>query len=123
MATGLEMYHAVKKAAESVRGNGPLKINPFDKLDLCKLTRGDLMCVGFDEKTAEVIADDLSKERLDELGNALGVKLVTVKRTLGLIPGEGIKRASEILKDDPQTIEEMLEELAWIRNPTRCTPK
>jgi hypothetical protein len=123
MATGLEMYHAVKKATERLNGAGILKINASDKRDLRKLTAEDLLSVGFDEKTAHAVAQDISNDGLDELGKAVGTKFVVEKGTLDLIPGEGIKRASETLKDDPQTFEEMLEELAWIRDPKRYTRK
>jgi hypothetical protein len=120
MATGLEMYNALRKAIGARNSNGVLKINRSDKADLCKLSVTDLESLGYDRATAERVGNDLSNDSLGELGKSLGIKLEVEKYALVLIPGEGLKRAAELLKNDPQTLEEMLEELRRMRNPLRC---
>jgi hypothetical protein len=119
MATGLEMYHAVKKATERLNGDKILKINASDKRDLCQLNVPDLESLGFEKGNAERIANELSKGNLAELGKTFGIHLEVEKYALVLIPGEGLRRAAEALKDDPQTLEEMLEEMRHIRHPWR----
>jgi hypothetical protein len=119
MATGLEMYRAVKKATERLNGAGILKINASDKRDLCQLNEPELEFLGFDKGSAERIANELSHGNLTELGKTLGINLEVDKHALVLIPGEGLRRAAEALKDDPQTLEEMLAEMRHIRHPWR----
>src|SRR5713101_4802931 len=108
MATGLEMFDALKRATQDLPRGGTFTLNVYNKLDLCKLTENDLQSVGFDQEVASRVARDLSKQSLEELGKAMGIELVVRKNSLDLIPGEGIKRATEILRNDPQTLEEML---------------
>ena len=123
MATGLEMYDALKAATRDLPDGGSFVINPNDALDLRKLTSGDLVSRGFDDEIAEAVSRDLLEGHLNTLGRALGIHHLEVrKRVPNLIPGEGLKRAAEALKDDPQTLEEMLAELDRIRHPERYSP-
>lgn len=116
MATGLEMFAALKRATGDLPQGSILYMNQFDKLDLCKLTEDDLLSVGFDEEIACRAGRDLSQQSLEELSNAMGIRLVVKEDILDLIAGEGIKRATAILRNDPQTLEEMLQEMAEIRH-------
>src|SRR4051794_7147915 len=122
MATGLEMYDALKAATRGLPYDCTFVINPNDALDLRKLTVGDLMARGFDGEKAQVVSRDLLDGNFETFGQALGIQLEVKKRVLNLIPGESLRRAAEILKDDPQTLEEMLEEMDRIRHPERYSP-
>jgi hypothetical protein len=122
MATGLELYDALKAATRALPRDGTFLINPNDALDLRKLTVGDLVSRGVDGEIAEAVSRDLLDGNVETFGRALGVHLEVKKRVPNLIPGEGLKRAAEIMKDDPQTLEEMLEEMDRIRHPERYAP-
>lgn len=118
MATGLEMYDALVRAA-ATRPNGEMTVNGFDAEDLGKLTADELRSRGVDAITANRIVNELGKGNLRELGQAVGVELSIDERQPNLIPGEGIRRSAGAFADDEQTFDEMLEELDRIRHPER----
>lgn len=116
MATGLEMFDALKEAVDGLPARSPFKINRFDEKDLCKLTEAELESRGFDEKTADEVSSEMFRTgSVKTLGERLGVKLVVTTGVRNLILGEGLRRAGGALADDPQTIEEMYQELDAIR--------
>ena len=118
MASGLEMYRALKRATEELPINSEFNINPSDKCDLCKLTESDLReSLGFDRSVARAVDDDLLRGRITELGKAIGLRLLVVRHARNLIPGEGIRRAAELMKDDPATVEQVLAEVNQLRHP------
>lgn len=119
MASGLEMFQALRARTKDLSTGSTFLVNIFDKLDLCKLTPEDLRSVGFSQSVAEQVSANLMNQSLDALGNALGLKLVVDKNALNLIPAEGMKRAAETLRDDPQSLEEMLQEVGRMRHPER----
>jgi hypothetical protein len=119
MATGLEMLDALKSATRDLPAHSEFAVNPFDKLDLCKLTVADLLQRGFDTAIAERVVEDLNRQSVAALGTHLGLELKVDKKAPNLIPGEGLKRTAGALKDDPETLEEMLDFLDRLRHPTR----
>jgi hypothetical protein len=116
MATGREMYKALKHATSDLPAGSTFTINPFDKIDLCKLTVGDLEKEDYSSAIAERVSQDLMTGSLRELGASMALCLVVDKGTLTLIPGEGFRRAADALKDDPQSLDDMLAELDGIRH-------
>jgi len=116
MATGKQMLDAVREKTKGLPKESVFAINPDDRDDLCKLTVPDLLSVGFDEQQVASIVEGLKQKDLSELGKALGLHFRIEMYRLNLIPGEAARRASEILKDDPQTLDEMLREFTEIRN-------
>ncbi len=119
MATGLEMFDALRQATSRLAARAEFKINDFDTEDLMRLSAADLARRGFDPSIAERVARDLAGGRLDELSAALNVPLRVDHDVKNLIPGEGLRRTAGVLANDGQTMEEMLEELDRIRHPER----
>jgi hypothetical protein len=73
MATGLEIYDALKRLRHP--HSSTVKINQLDATDLEKLTPGDLASRGFDVEVAEEVSVSLSEGKLDLLGERMGLKL------------------------------------------------
>lgn len=117
MATGLEMFDALQRAAQGLPTGSDFRMHYFDQFDLFKLKPEELVARGYDQLSAERISTDLMAKCLDELGKSLGIKLFVARDVRTLIPGEGARRAAEALRDDPQTLEEMLIEMDRIRHP------
>ncbi|HEV3163705.1 MAG TPA: hypothetical protein VGZ22_06665 [Isosphaeraceae bacterium] len=119
MATGLDMFDAVKAAAESLPTGGVLTINEADAHDLTKLTQGDLITRGFSQEHARHVCAELAEGRFEALAEALGTSIRIVDHVKNLIPGEGVRRIRERWVDDGKTLEEVLSELDQIRHPER----
>jgi hypothetical protein len=119
MATGLEMFDALKRRIAALSIGSRFQVNGFDAKDLMKLTENDLMDRGFDRAIAERVDHDLLKGSLAELGKAIGIDLSIDRQAPNLIPGEGLKRAGGYLANDPQTLESLFEQLDRIRHPER----
>jgi len=116
MATGKQMLDAVREKTKGLPKESVFAINPDDRDDLCKLIVPDLLSVGFDEQQAASIVEGLKQKDLSKLGKALGLHFRIEMYRLNLIPGEGLRRAAEILKDHPQTVEETLREIDEIQS-------
>jgi hypothetical protein len=121
MASGSEMFDALRKAIKPMQSGESFDVNLSDALELGKLTEDDLLAKGFGPEEARRVEADLHRGNLSELGRALGIRLKVIKHKQNLIPGESLKRAAEILKNDPTTLEEDLEDLDRIRHPERCS--
>ena len=119
MATGLEMFDALKRATADIPIGGRFDVNSFDAKDLMKLTDDDLKALGFDAILAERIDRDLICGRLTELGKAIGLDLSVDRRAGNLIPGEGLRRSRGALANDAQPLESLFEQLDRIRHPER----
>lgn len=119
MATGLEMFDALKRATADIPIGGRFDVNSFDAKDLMKLTDDDLRTRGFDSILAQQIDRDLMSGRLTELGNAMGLELSIDRREGNLLPGEGLRRSRGTLANDPQPLESLFEQLDRIRHPER----
>lgn len=76
MATGLQMYEAVRAASrEAIRGqHRTIVINDNDALDLVKLNTQELVACGYDECIADKVVSALPN--LGLLQETLGVQLV-----------------------------------------------
>lgn len=121
MATGLEVFDALRKATKLLPAGSCFSISLFDSYDLCKLSSSDLTSRGFDESTAEEVRSDLLNGRLDKLGRSLGLCL-EVDRTCSkcsLVPQQRIRETAGALADEDETLEETLKELDHIRHPER----
>lgn len=119
MASGLEMFDALKRGLSSLPLNGHFHVNGFDAKDLMKLAKNDLVLRGFDPDVAERVNRDLLKGSLAELGRAIGTELSVDRQAPNLIPGEGLKRSGGYLANDPQPLESLFEQLDRIRHPER----
>lgn len=119
MATGPEMFDALKRRTAALSIGSRFQVNGFDANDLMKLSDDDLVERGFDRAVAERVDCDLLKGSLAELGKAIGIDLSIGRQAPNLIPGEGLKRAGGYLADDPQTLESLFEQLDRIRHPER----
>lgn len=76
MASGLEMYRALREKTKGLPAGSVVKINVHDSRDLCKLTADELVEVGFDEVVAKRVRSDLLAGSVTELGKALSLDLV-----------------------------------------------
>ena len=122
MAASLEMFDALRRETRGLTLGSAFRINHLDKLDLSKLRTSDLVSRGFSEAAAERVSGDLLSGGLQELGKAIGLVIEVDRTALNLIPGEGIRRAAEYLREDPETLEEMLQQMDQIRHPERYVP-
>ena len=121
MASGIEMYRALKQATAELPDGSEFSINPSDRCDLSTLTQVDLTSLGLNPDIAHAVEQDLLHGSVNELGKAMGLRLRVVRHARNLIPGEGIRRATELMKDDPATIEEVLAEVNQLRHPEQPT--
>ncbi|HVC97585.1 MAG TPA: hypothetical protein VND64_28140 [Pirellulales bacterium] len=119
MATGLEMFDALRQATSTLPSGGQFHVNRFDADDLRKLSVPEFISMGWDSSTAELVVRDLANGKLGELGTALGVRLCITTEVKNLIPGEGFRRMARVPIDDGQTDDEMFEEVDRIRHPER----
>lgn len=119
MATGLEMFDALKRRAAALPAGSRFAVNTFDAKDLMKLTQDDLQSRSFDSGVAERVDRDLQRGSLTQLGKAMGVELVIDRKAENLIPGEGLRRSRGILANDAQPLERLFEQLDRIRHPDR----
>lgn len=119
MATGLEMFDALKRAMANQSVGSRFEVNTFDAKDLMKLTECDLVARGFDPAVAMQVERDLLSGSLSELGKSLGLELSVSRQVDNLIPGEGLRRARGVLANDAQPLESLFEELDRIRHPER----
>src|SRR5690242_10156131 len=106
MATGLELYDALKSATKELKLGERYSINQCDRLDLMKLNETDLLSRGFSPKVAHEVVDALLLGDVENLGRAMGLKLHVDAKAPNLIPGESLRRMGEIMKDDVRSLEE-----------------
>lgn len=90
MATGLQMFDALRQATKGLPLGSRFGINTFDAQDLMTLTECDLRGRGFDDCVAEHIGRDLAQGHLTELGRGIGIDLALDRRADNLISGEGL---------------------------------
>jgi len=76
MATGPEMFAALKSAMTSRPTENPFRVNSIDAKDLGKLTAAHLVSMGFDEDVADRVSAELLNGGLETLGRHLGRALV-----------------------------------------------
>jgi hypothetical protein len=119
MATGLELYDALKSATKELKQGERYSINLCDSLDLRKLTEPDLLSRGFSPEVAHEACVALRRGDVENLGRAMGLKLHVERKAPNLIPGESLRRMGEIMKDDVRPLEEDFAELDRIRHPER----
>lgn len=86
MATGLEMYGALREATQGLAPGTEFRINAIDARDLCKLRPSDLISQGYDEKIAEEISSALLNGDFGPLGTSRGLRLSVVRVQPGLLP-------------------------------------
>lgn len=119
-STSQEIFAALVEQAKRLPSGGKLVINQFDVLDLCQLTIEDLMAQGYSANAAmDAVVEMQATGKVSELGKPLDVVLIVERNSPYLIPGEGIRRTAGALADDPQTMDELFEELDEIRHPER----
>jgi len=119
MATGLEMFDALRHVTDGLPTGAEFKINRFDAEDLRQLSATDLVSAGLDDPAAKRVAQDLANGNLGELGAMIGVRLSIAHEVKNLIPGEGFRRMARVPIDDGQTADELFEEVDQIRHPER----
>lgn len=76
MATGIEMYRAVKNATRDLRTGSDFAIHPVDLTDLFKLTPVDLVTLGYGQDIAEEVSGALFRGEFDLLGVTMGVRFI-----------------------------------------------
>ncbi len=119
MATGLEIFDALKRTTANLPIGNRFEINTFDAKDLMKLSADDLQARGFDAAIAKRVDRDLVSGSLSELGTAIGIEIALNRQARNLIPGEGLRRSRGVLANDAQSLESLLEQLDRIRHPER----
>jgi hypothetical protein len=119
MATGLEMFNALRQATAGLPAGAQFNLNRFDADDLRQLSVSELVSIGWDSPKAELVVRDLTNGKVVELGSALGVRLCITTEVKNLIPGEGFRRMARVPIDDGQTVDELFEEVDRIRHPER----
>lgn len=75
MATGLEMYDALKSATATLGLGSEFTINTIESYDLCKLTVDDLMSRGFAEHIAEEVSKALLHDDFGPFSKSVGLKI------------------------------------------------
>jgi len=88
MATGLEMYDALKDATSHLEVGSEFTINAIDSYDLCKLTVSDLESRGYDRKVAEEVSGALLQNDFEPFGRSLGLTIHISPDAPRLIPGD-----------------------------------
>lgn len=84
MATGVEMYRALRKAAREL---SEFAINRIDALDLQKLEASDLVSLDFDEQIAEEVSAALHRGDLEPLGQIMSLRLYVSPDAPALLVG------------------------------------
>jgi len=75
VATGLEMYDALREATREVPAGSEFTVNAVKAYDLCKLKPSDLVSRGYDEKIAEEVSSALLEGNYDPLAKSMGFRL------------------------------------------------
>ncbi len=88
MATGPEMYAALRAATKPLTMGSSFSINPAALLDLQKLTPEDLVELGYGEKYAKEACSGLAKGSLASLGQCMGLELSVDRAAPRLIESE-----------------------------------
>lgn len=86
MATGLEMYDALKIATADLQSGSEFTINTLDSYDLYKLSISDLLSRGYDEKVAEEVFGALSQDNLKPFGRTRGLVIHVSSHAPRLLP-------------------------------------
>ena len=108
--TGVDVLRALKEATRDWPNGAPFQISQGDANDLFTLTVAELVKrFRFKNEVASRIVADLATEKLNALGDALGVQLLVTESAGNLIHNAGIIRGAGAWADEPGTVEEMLE--------------
>ena len=75
MATGVEMYDALKAATADLGIGDKFTINTVESYDLCKLTVSDLESRGFDTRVAEEVSGALLERDFVPFARSLGLTI------------------------------------------------
>jgi len=75
VASGLEIYDALKSATTNLAAGEEFVLNTIDSHDLCKLTSSDLVSRGYDETIAEDVSGALFRHDLEPFGRSIGLAL------------------------------------------------
>ncbi len=87
MATGPEMYDALKNATAMLPVGSQFGIHQRDEKDLFKLNKKDLISRGYGPVVAETVDDALLRRGdIGPLGDSMGLVLFVDKNALPLIP-------------------------------------
>ena len=90
MATGTEMYNAVKQAIinqfEANPDGANFEIHEIDALDLVKLTPPDLEALGYNGENADRISGALFNQDFSLIGASLRVNFVLTHDITRLLP-------------------------------------
>jgi hypothetical protein len=87
MATGIEVYQALRSTTSNLSMGSDYFINKEDALDLRKLKTSDLVSFHFEEKTAEEVSAALREGDFGPLGQAMGLRLAVQDDAERLLPG------------------------------------
>ena len=87
MATGLEMYDALKAATAGIEAGSEFTVNTIDSYDLCKLKVSDLVSRGYDEGIAEEVSGALLRRDFVPFGRRIGLTIRVSSDAPQLMPG------------------------------------
>lgn len=86
MATGLEMYDALRRATGLLPAGSVFRVNAVEAHDLRKLTVRDLVSRDVDEKIAEGVSSALLDGNYELLARSMGLRLHVVRNAPRLLP-------------------------------------
>ena len=75
MATGLEVYNAIRSATAGLGAGSEFSVNTIDSYDLRKLKVSDLVELGYTEGIAKEVSSALLKGDVGPLGRSMGLRL------------------------------------------------
>lgn len=86
MATGIEMYTALRQATRQICAGGEFTINAVEEYDLRKLRPSDLVALGFDQTIAEEVSSSLLNGDCGPLAHRMGLRLLVRHDAPRLLP-------------------------------------
>lgn len=86
MATGLDMYDALRNATRKLPAGSKFAVNAVEAYALRKLKPSDLVSRGYEQKTAEVVSSALLNGDYGPLGKSMGLQLSPNPDAARLLP-------------------------------------
>jgi hypothetical protein len=86
MATGREMYGALREATRALGVGETFAVNAIDARDLAKLRPSDLVALGFDEQAADVASAAMLDGDFEPIARRMGLRLIISHEAPRLIP-------------------------------------
>ncbi len=86
MATGIEMYDALRKATRTLPKGSEFTVNIVESYDLGKLKPSDLISRGYSERIANEVSSALFIRDYGPLGSRMGLRLAISNDAPPLLP-------------------------------------